>query len=234
MLSFDDELLAKAYAQAFPKPRQMFSRSSGFGRLLTCIEQDPDVADVRHAAYMLATVKHECAGAWEPVIERGPRDYFNKYEAGTPSGVELGNSQPGDGFRYRGRGFVQITGRANYLKLGHALHLGNKLVENPELALDLDIAYRILSYGMRKGVFTYRNLAKYINDQGCDYFNARRIINRLDQAQKISDYARRLEQVLADSMRVRSNSVPRPSGLATLDMVPVPTPPPAGQLSIDY
>jgi putative chitinase len=229
MFTFDDELLAMAYAQAFPKPAQRFSRIKGFGKLLTYIEQDPEIADVRHAAYMLATVKHECANTWEPVTERGPRDYFNKYEAGTPIGRNLGNSQPGDGFRYLGRGFVQITGRANYLKLGQALHLGNKLVENPELALDFDVAYRIMSYGMRHGAFSRKRLGDFINDHGCDYFHARRIINALDQAQKITDYALRLEQVLADSLRVRPNSVPRPSGLAAVDMVPVPAPPPPGQ-----
>jgi putative chitinase len=48
----------------------------------------------------------------------------------------LGNTEPGDGARFKGRGFVQLTGRANYQKFGEAIGLGNQLIENPELAND--------------------------------------------------------------------------------------------------
>jgi predicted chitinase len=56
----------------------------------------------------------ETARRFTPVTEFGQPSYFNKYDAGTPIGRRLGNMQPGDGFRFRGRGYVQITGRANY------------------------------------------------------------------------------------------------------------------------
>ena len=141
---FDDLLLSTAYSAEFPKPPAKFSRLSGFGKLAGCLEDDPDIADVRYAAYMLATVKLECADTWEPITERGPRAYFDKYEAGTPIGIRLGNTQPGDGFRYRGRGFVQLTGRPNYKRLGQVLHLGDQLLDKPDLAVDPVIAYRII------------------------------------------------------------------------------------------
>ena len=71
------------------------------------------------------------------------RAYFDKYEAGTPIGIRLGNTQPGDGFRYRGRGGVQLTGRPNYKRLDQMLHLGDQLLDKPALALDSVIACRI-------------------------------------------------------------------------------------------
>lgn len=51
---------------------------------------------------------------------------------------DLGNTQPGDGKRYKGRGYIQLTGRSNYKKAGKAL--GLDLVGNPSLAEDPKIA----------------------------------------------------------------------------------------------
>lgn len=45
--------------------------------------------------------------------------------------ADLGNTQKGDGFRFRGRGYLQTTGRANYRRTGQAL--GVDLEKNPEL-----------------------------------------------------------------------------------------------------
>lgn len=152
------------------------------------------------AAYMLATVKHECADTWQPIVERGSADYFNKYNAGTPIGQRLGNTQTGDGYRFRGRGYVQITGRANYSKMNQALGLRAALLNDPDEALDPEIAYRIMSYGMRQGSFTGKRLGHYISEAQKDYKNARRIINGLDQWAKIKTYAEELESVLRSSV----------------------------------
>ncbi len=54
---------------------------------------------------------------------------------------DLGNTQPGDGRRYKGRGWIQITGRANYRKFGHLLNLS--LEQQPELAETDENAARI-------------------------------------------------------------------------------------------
>jgi putative chitinase len=61
--------------------------------------------------------------------EIGAEGYFNKYE-NRPD--DLGNTQTGDGAKYRGRGFIRLTGRANYAKAG--TKLGLDLVNNPEMA----------------------------------------------------------------------------------------------------
>ncbi|HEX8472419.1 MAG TPA: hypothetical protein VF666_00140 [Pyrinomonadaceae bacterium] len=179
------------------------SKVSGLDNLLGYIELDTEINDVRWAAYMLATVKHECADTWQPITERGQKSYFNKYNAGTALGKRLGNTQPGDGYNYRGRGYVQITGRANYQKMTDALALtdDSNLVQHPEVALHPDIAYRIMSYGMRTGAFTGKKLSDYISGTTCDYKNARRIINGTDQWALIQGYAEKLQAMLQLSLQ---------------------------------
>ncbi len=169
----------------------------GLDQLLGFIQLDPEITDDRWVAYMLATVKHECANTYLPITEYGADSYFAKYETGTASGTRLGNTQPGDGLRFKGRGYVQITGRANYLRLGQALGVGNAFVQQPAMVLEPAHAYRIMSEGMRRGLFTGRKLATYIDDAGCDYVGARRIINGQDKAVEIADYATRFEALLA-------------------------------------
>jgi murein DD-endopeptidase MepM/ murein hydrolase activator NlpD/LysM repeat protein len=65
------------------------------------------------------------------------------YEPHTRVGQRLGNTQEGDGPRYRGRGFVQLTGRNNYRHMGEVL--GIDLENNPDLALQPETAARILA-----------------------------------------------------------------------------------------
>lgn len=66
-----------------------------------------------------------------PIEEGGGTAYFTKnYE----NRKDLGNTQPGDGARFHGRGFIQITGRYNYTKYGKII--GADLVNHPEKALE--------------------------------------------------------------------------------------------------
>ena len=58
---------------------------------------------------------------------------------------DLGNKGPPDGERYRGRGYIQLTGRFNYAKYGRAIGLGNRLIKEPELASDPKIAGKLLA-----------------------------------------------------------------------------------------
>lgn len=109
------------------------------------------------------------AAAAKPFVGN-PIDLANKVYGG-----RLGNDAPGDGWRYRGRGFSQITGKANYERFADLL--GVDLVGNPDLAMTPKIAARILVMGMAHGLFTGKRLSDYIGPGKTDYVNARRIIN---------------------------------------------------------
>jgi putative chitinase len=199
-MQIDRKAFFDGYRSAFGKLKQ--SQVNGLGLLLSSIEDYDDLPDVRWVAYVLATVKHECAETWQPIVERGPRDYFAKYEPDTDLGKRLGNIEPGDGFLFRGRGYVQITGRANYARVSRLIDSAAGLEHQPDRALIPAVAYEIMAVGMRDGLFTGRKLRDYFNAH-TDYIRARQIVNGLDQAQRIADYAAQFEQII-DRSRVKT------------------------------
>ena len=145
-------------------------------------------------AYALATAFHETAQTMMPITEYGPKSYFSKYDPGTKIGKDLGNTKPGDGYLFRGRGFVQITGRRNYTFVGSKI--GFPLDKEPELALDWAVARKIAREGMLNGWFTGKKLSDYVNANVTDYKNARRVINGTDKAKTIAGYAVTFEKAL--------------------------------------
>lgn len=95
----------------------------------------------------LATIRAETEG-FVPISEGQSR--YNTSPGGQPFDLydkrtDLGNSQPGDGAKYKGRGFVQLTGKANYQQHGPAIGMGNQLVEQPDLANQPEIAAALLA-----------------------------------------------------------------------------------------
>jgi putative chitinase len=83
---------------------------------------------------------------------QGEEAMAEKMYGGAWGKKNLGNTEQGDGYKFRGRGFVQITGRANYAAASRAL--GIDLIKNPELAEDPAIAGRIAAWywQSRKGL----------------------------------------------------------------------------------
>jgi len=144
-----------------------------------------DGLPISHRAYLLATAKHETADSMQPITEYGGRKYFDKYDTGKLAKA-LGNTpeKDGDGYLYRGRGFVQITGRANYAKASGKL--GVDLIANPDAALNPTVAAQILVRGCSEGWFTGKKLSDYLPD---DFRNARRVVNGTDRADLIAGYA---------------------------------------------
>lgn len=166
----------------------------GLDELLGLIRDDPEWNDVRHIAYLLATVFHETAFTFKPITEYGNRRYFDKYESTTKIGQRLGNKYPNDGYKFRGRGYVMITGRRNMQVFSEELNVD--LIADPDQALKPEVSYRIATVGMRKGLFTGKALAHYLNGEKKDYVNARRIINGVDRAEQIAKYAETFEEIL--------------------------------------
>ena len=151
-------------------------------------------------AYCLGTFKWETAHTLRPIDEHGGDAYFNKrYAPGTEAGKNVGNTQPGDGARFHGRGFVQLTGRYNYDRAGKFFKVD--LIGNPERAKDPELAYEIAMEGMTKGWFTGAKLAKFFKPGAPpNYEDARTIINGHDKAQTIADLARRFDELLAAAL----------------------------------
>lgn len=161
---------------------------SGIEALLAAVAAQP----LPFRAYLLATAKHETADTMRPITEYGGRKYFDKYDTGRLAKA-LGNTPEadGDGYLYRGRGYVQITGRANYAKASRAL--GLDLLGNPDLALQPTVAAQILVRGCREGWFTRKKLGDYLPG---NYREARRVVNKMDDADLIAGYARKFEAAL--------------------------------------
>ena len=170
------------------------------------------LTDNRQLAYVLATAHHETGRKFTPITENLNYSadglvktfgrYFTRSQANAyarqPERIanrayanRLGNGSEasGDGWRYRGRGNVQITGRVNYAKFG--------IEATPDKALDPYFSVYILVEGMIKGLFSGVKLSDYINGSKCDFYEARRIVNVLDKATEIKgiaeDYLEALE-----------------------------------------
>lgn len=202
-------------------------RSSLFGNRLTQLQVDGINAlerawvsrgdgNAQRLAYVLATAYHETGKTMQPVYEKGPRAYFDKYEPSTKVGKALGNVYAGDGYTFRGRGHIQLTGRANYKKAGQAV--GLDLVNNPDRALDKSVSAHICVVGCLEGWFTGKDLADYIDsvdeadaEDLREFANARRVVNGIDKAAAIAGYALAFEKALKAGGYTSSAPSPAPT-----------------------
>lgn len=129
------------------------------------------ITDLAHIAYVFATAEHETnfgatmAETWTNSSRQ--RRYQGKY----------GNTASGDGKKYRGRGYVQLTFKANYKRFG--TKLGLDLIRNPELAAVPEHAADILAIGMKSLGYRSSNLVLGEFGFGDDFRfeKARSIIN---------------------------------------------------------
>lgn len=135
-------------------------------------------------AYLLATSFLETGYTMEPVKEA----YWLK-NAETWRKTHLRY------YPWYGRGFVQLTWEKNYQRAAKELNVP-ELAANPDKALDPEIAANVAVLGMQEGWFTGKKLSDYITLSQSKFYDARRIINGLDQASKIADFAKQYDAAL--------------------------------------
>ena len=135
--------------QMFPGvPEQNITANLPF--VLRALE-DAGLADREMVLLALALIRADTRN-FTPLSEYQSR--FNTSPGGRPFDLydnrkDLGNQGPPDGERFKGRGYIQITGRANYQIYGAAIGLGDQLVQYPNLANDPSIAASILAQTLK-------------------------------------------------------------------------------------
>lgn len=170
-------------------------QKQGLEFILDVWENSHAEKDDRWLAYALGTAFHEVDQTMKPINEYGGNSYFFKMydiKGSRPKKAkELGNVNPGDGVLFHGRGYVQLTGRANYQKMEDVFEV--ELTKDKAAAdrvLEPELAAKIMFYGMENGSFTGKRFGDYFSDTKEDWVNARRIILALNKANTIANYAK--------------------------------------------
>lgn len=111
-------------------------RAQTFQPIIDQAASDFEINTPERMAAFLAQVGHESGGLHWLTELWGPTETQRRYEGR----ADLGNTQPGDGARFKGRGLIQVTGRANYQKASDAL--ATDFIGTPELLADPENAVR--------------------------------------------------------------------------------------------
>jgi predicted chitinase len=159
-------------------------------------------------AYILATVYTETFRTFKPIVEsfwisdKNIREKtYHRYDPiladsdkRRKTAIERGNTTEGDGVKYCGRGYVQLTWKNNYKKIKN--QFGIDVVNYPDKVLEPKLAAKIMIWGINEGIFTGVSINNYINNIKTDYVNARKVINGTDRDDLIANDAEKFEKDL--------------------------------------
>ncbi|AWL91159.1 patatin-like phospholipase family protein [Bradyrhizobium ottawaense] len=200
----DIRAISRCYADGSGLPVKSF-QVHALQALLREWDHHPELTDLRQLAYVLATAAYE---SWDfrmlsenlvyrnatrlTSVFRIPQDEAPRF-VNNPEGLanriysgKMGNTEPADGWRYRGRGMIQLTGRGNYQK--YAALIGEPLEEEPDLLFNASVASRVtfaLFFG--GGV---NKLTSYFNDAQDDWEGARAVVAGRAPAQILRQQAK--------------------------------------------
>ena len=169
----------------------------------------------KYLAYMLSTIRIESFqyrrqlyfSPAEEVItyKKAEEDYGSGPTAlNRKRAIRNLNDCIGDGYKYRGRGFVQLTWKINYKKFTKVIN--EDLITFPEKVLEIRTAVKIMLKGMRDGSFRAgHTLERYLGNSNRDYYHARYIINgdvngTPDKAEQFEDYAIKFERIINETL----------------------------------
>lgn len=176
-------LCRQAALLAQPVEGDMASRAGCIAAITTaCLRHG--IGLPRQVAYVLATVEHETNRSFQPVQEA--------YYLGRSRAEAYCRSRRY--YPYHGRGYVQLTWKANYQAYGALLQ--RDLLGRPDLAMEPEVALFVLVHGFKTGAFTGRRITDFIHATGCDYVAARGCINGRDRADDIAALAEAYEAAL--------------------------------------
>ncbi|WBV59851.1 hypothetical protein PFY12_12455 [Chryseobacterium camelliae] len=239
----DEEHFLKTYDEEFPTKDKKGNKiplpnsvKTSLKRMFRSISEyysnEKRCCNKYHIAYMLATAKHETGHSFDPIEEANwlswnvRKKYFEemydpvlgKNETRKKMALENENTKQGDGEKYFGRGYVQLTWKKNYRRMQEKF--GVNLVDKRENALNHELAVKIMIYGSEEGIFTGKKLSNYITETQKDYTNARRVINGTDKAATIAGYAEKIEKCLnIKKCNCGNNTTPEPASTPTGNIV---------------
>ena len=199
----DRQILFAGLKGGLIRGRLTAGQVEGVGSILDAYEQRFAPGHPRALAYILATAHHETARRLAP-----GRETLATSDGGAIAALDRAFAagrlrhvrrpywrRDAEGHSWFGRGFVQLTHRENYARLG--TRLGVDLLSDPGRAMEPEIAAAILCIGMVEGLFTGRRLDEFLGAGRADWTGARAIVNGADgAAARIAASARLVHAVL--------------------------------------